>query len=224
MKTAILVDGAFFQKSGYIIWGKKTPKEEADWLIKYCHRHLKQGQDKVELYRIFYYDCIPSTKSIYNPLTSKIDDLSKSKMYQWNIEFINELKKRRKVALRLGKISDENATYMLKNDALKKLCNGKKTVEDLTQHDLYLNITQKGVDMKIGLDISTLALKKQVDQIILISGDSDFVPASKLARREGIDFILDPLWAHIKDDLWEHIDGLRCKVPNPKNNKLCEIK
>lgn len=39
MKTAILVDGAFFQKSGYNIGGEKTPKEEADWLIAYCHRH-----------------------------------------------------------------------------------------------------------------------------------------------------------------------------------------
>ncbi len=28
----------------------------------------------------------------------------------------------------------------------------------------------------------------QIDQIILIAGDSDFVPAAKLARREGIDF------------------------------------
>lgn len=42
----------------------------------------------------------------------------------------------------------------------------------------------------------------------MISGDSDFVPAAKLARREGIDFILDPLYAHIKSDLLEHIDGL----------------
>lgn len=63
--------------------------------------------------------------------------------------------------------------------------------------------------MKIGIDIASLAYKKQIDQIILISGDSDFVPAAKLARREGIDFILDPLWASIKPNLHEHIDGLR---------------
>ena len=63
--------------------------------------------------------------------------------------------------------------------------------------------------MRIGLDISSLAYKHQVDQIVLISGDSDFVPAAKLARREGIDFILDPLGAPIKPDLMEHIDGLR---------------
>ena len=68
---------------------------------------------------------------------------------------------------------------------------------------------QKGVDMRIGVDISSMAFKKQVNQIILIAGDSDFVPAAKLARREGIDFILDPMGNHIPDDLFEHIDGVR---------------
>ncbi len=63
--------------------------------------------------------------------------------------------------------------------------------------------------MKIGLDIASLAYKRLVDQIILIAGDSDFVPAAKLARREGIDFVLDPMWADIKANLFEHIDGLQ---------------
>ena len=62
--------------------------------------------------------------------------------------------------------------------------------------------------MKIGIDIASLAFKKQVERIVLIAGDSDFVPAAKLARREGIDFILDPLHSPIKPDLFEHIDGL----------------
>lgn len=34
--------------------------------------------------------------------------------------------------------------------------------------------------MRIGIDIASLAYKKQVEQIILIAGDSDFVPAAKL--------------------------------------------
>ena len=63
--------------------------------------------------------------------------------------------------------------------------------------------------MRIGIDIASMTYKKQVSQIILISGDSDFVPAAKLARREGVDFILDPMWASIKPDLYEHIDGLK---------------
>ena len=88
-------------------------------------------------------------------------------------------------------------------------CNGTLDFNSLKEKDFCLEIDQKGVDMKIGLDIASLAYKKQVDQIVLISGDSDFVSAAKLARREGIDFILDPLGAPIKPDLFEHIDGLR---------------
>jgi uncharacterized LabA/DUF88 family protein len=60
-----------------------------------------------------------------------------------------------------------------------------------------------------------MAYKKLVDQIILIAGDSDFVPAAKLARRDGIDFILDPMWATIRPDLHEHIDGLRSVLQCP---------
>lgn len=78
----------------------------------------------------------------------------------------------------------------------------------LTPNDIRLGLRQKGVDMRIGLDISTLTLKKQVDTIILVTGDSDFVPAAKLARREGVEFLLDPMWQSVRDDLHEHVDGI----------------
>lgn len=61
--------------------------------------------------------------------------------------------------------------------------------------------------MKIGLDIASLAFKKQVDKIVLIAGNSDFLPAAKLARTEEIDFVLDSLGAEIRDSLSLHIDG-----------------
>jgi uncharacterized LabA/DUF88 family protein len=44
--------------------------------------------------------------------------------------------------------------------------------------------------------------------MVLIAGDSDFVPAAKFARKEGVDFILDPMLNHIDSTLHEHIDGL----------------
>ena len=65
------------------------------------------------------------------------------------------------------------------------------------------------------LDIASLAYKGQINQLVLISGDSDFVPAAKLARREGIDFVLDPMWSTIRPDLHEHIDGLKSVCPRP---------
>jgi len=63
--------------------------------------------------------------------------------------------------------------------------------------------------MRLGLDVASLAYQRHVNQIVLISGDADFVPAAKLARRLGSDFILDPMWATIRPALYEHIDVLR---------------
>lgn len=117
------------------------------------------------------------------------------------------MSQKRKVALRLGNLNESETVYQLSYDKLKKLLSRKITLEDLKEEDFVLNMKQKGVDMMIGVGIASMAFKKQVDKIILIAGDSDFVPAAKLARREGIDFILDSLGASIKPSLSLHIDG-----------------
>lgn len=128
--------------------------------------------------------------------------------------FHEELKRFRKVALRFGRIANEGQ-WKIKANKVKLLLNGKIQVSDLVDTDVHYDARQKGVDIKIGLDISSLSYMKAVDQIILIAGDSDFVPAAKLARREGIDFVLDPMWNHINPDLHEHIDGLVSCWPRP---------
>lgn len=210
-KTAILVDGGFYRKRAAYLWGKKDAVARAKELNAYCTAHLrdKDGTESRQLYRIFYYDCAPlGRKSVYHPFRKANVDLDKTETSTWSRVFLEELKRRRKFALRLGELS-ERACYNLKPESTRKLLSGKCRLEDLTENDFVFIVQQKGVDMRIGIDISSLAYKRQVDQIILISGDSDFVPAAKLARREGIDFILDPMGANIKDDLFEHIDGLK---------------
>ncbi len=209
MKTAILVDGGFYRRRAQAVFGDTTASQRANELSDYCKRHLNTHGENSELYRIFYYDCPPSSKRIYHPFLKNQIDLGKTDLYEWTTQFFNELKRKRKFAIRLGKLAEEQAHYTINPAVVKKLCNGTITFSDLTEHDFCLQIDQKGVDMKIRLDIASLAYKKQVDQIVLISGDSDFVSAAKLARREGIDFVLDPLGAPIKPDLFEHIDALR---------------
>lgn len=222
IKTAILVDGGFFRKRIHKIQNINTPKDAATFLDAYCRRHLIERINGIQynhsLYRIFYYDCPPLSKSIYNPLTKTNDNLGKTALFTWVNEFLDEIKNKRKFAIRLGQISSTSAGYCLKSEPLKKLLSNKISLSDLTINDIYLNIGQKEVDMKIGLDIASMAYKSQVQQIVLISGDSDFVSAAKLARREGIDFILDPLGQHIKPDLTEHIDGLRTLDNSFKSN------
>ena len=214
-KVAILVDGGFYKKRAKTLFGELSAKDRADELVSYCFRHLKNKRGDDELYRIFYYDCRPSEKTVFHPLTKKVIDLSKEPIYKWNNEFFQELTSKRKVALRMGELLESSIGFCLNEKATKKLCRKEITVDNLTENDFYLDIVQKGVDMRIGLDIASLAFKKLVDKIILIAGDSDFVPAAKHARREGIDFILDPLWQPIKPSLQEHIDGLETKTPKP---------
>lgn len=219
-KIAILVDGGFYRRRAQSLWGEKTAEERANELIDYCHRHLSEGRKdrwSYDLYRIFYYDCPPMEKKVFHPLQKKTVDFGKSDLYIWMTEFLSELKGKRKVALRLGSLAESQACYTLRPDAVKKLCNGSLSVDQLEDNHFTLDVSQKGVDMKIGIDISSLAYKKQVEKIVLISGDSDFVPAAKLARREGIDFVLDPMWQDIKPELFEHIDGLRTVAPRPKH-------
>ena len=209
IKTAILVDGGFYRKRAIALWGHKTPAERADELNDYCYKHLHDKYENRYLYRVFYYDCPPTNKNIYNPITQKTVCLGKTSEYSWMTSFLNELKHHRKFALRMGRISDTQIHYFLKPEPTKNLLRGDLDIKEITQNDLDLNLEQKGVDMRIGVDISSLVFKQQVNQIILISGDSDFVPAAKQARREGIDFILDPMHSPIKDDLFEHIDGMK---------------
>ena len=213
LNTAILVDGGFYRIRANHLFGKKTAQERAEELEQYCKLHLHQGKHcEAELYRIFYYDCPPCDKNIYHPFTQKNVNLKKSDLYQWMNTFLTELKSKRKFALRMGRLSDNDLGYVLKPDIVKALFSGKKDFSQITEDDFKLDIKQKAMDMKLGTDIASMVLKKQVNQIILIAGDSDFVPAAKLARREGVDFILDPMGQRINDDLNEHIDGIRSKI------------
>lgn len=225
LKTAVLVDGGFYRKRASFIWGKKTAGERANELQQYCSKHITGFRNENrQLYRIFYYDCPPLAKTVYHPLLKSNVNFGKSETYRWTLAFFDELKRKRKFALRLGLLSDEYAGFNIRQEKLKQLLKGSITIDDLCEEDFNVTFEQKGVDMRIGIDIASLAYKKQVNQIILISGDSDFVPAAKLARREGIDFILDPMGSQIKPDLFEHIDGIQSKTKSNKFVKNSEDK
>lgn len=209
IKVAVLIDGGFFIKRYNALYNKagdKTAEMIANDLYTISHTHVGKNN---YLYRIFYYDCIPFGKKIHNPISRKCIDFAKTEEAIKRRDLINEMRKKRKVALRLGNIK-ESRRWILYDRVMDKLLKNQMSFDEIQENDVYYDLHQKGIDMKIGVDIASLALKRFVDKIVLISGDSDFVPAAKLARREGIDFVLDPMHSeHIENDLYEHIDGLK---------------
>ena len=100
--------------------------------------------------------------------------------YKWMTSFHNELANKRKVALRMGSLQERGSSFRIKTKSMNKLCRKEITVDNLETSDFEPNFVQKGVDMRIGLDIASLAYKEQVNQIVLIAGDSDFIPAASM--------------------------------------------
>jgi len=213
-----LIDGGFMIRRFRSCYPKRDhtdPLVVAKTAFELALSHLEEkNHSRRDLYRIFFYDCPPLQKLAHLPVTRKSVNFARTPQAVFRITLHDELRKLRKVALRLGHLMDR-AEWKLKEGKLKLLLGGILRFEELSDEDFEYEATQKGVDMRIGLDIASLSFKKQVDQIILVAGDSDFVPAAKLARREGIDFILDPMWHPIHPSLNEHVDGVRSTCPNP---------
>lgn len=212
--TAVLVDGAFFLKRYPRSYGRNhLPERIAKNLFTMCIDHL---DDKNDLYRILFYDCPPIAKKAHNPVSGAAIDFSKTPDFAFRNQLHRELVKLRKLALRMGRIGEAGGGWIIKPGPTKALLAGRLSLDQLTDDDVTYSMSQKGVDMRIGLDIASLAHKRLVRRIVLVTGDADFVPAAKHARREGIDVILDPMWQPISGDLFEHIDGLQTKCPKPR--------
>ncbi|AXK83803.1 NYN domain-containing protein [Pseudolabrys taiwanensis] len=154
------------------------------------------------LLRVYFYDAPPASGRLTNPLDGTALDLGSHPHYRANVALQQGLEMQPDFALRQGDTAVHG--WALGNAAMQNLAkNGART---LAAADLVPNIEQKGVDLRIGLDIARLSLGKLVDIIVVVTGDSDMVPAFKFARREGVRVYLDHLGHGVKRALKAHVD------------------
>lgn len=219
-KVAFFVDGGFFINRLRFFNRKYFPSKELtpSIAVKLLRRLIKSHQERLtperDRYRSYYYDAPPFDKQIRYPLPSKPEhktpgtkNYKKEPSYIFQTELHKLLGTERKMALRMGKLSNSH-DWQLKHYSLQELFKQRKTFSDLTNDDFYLDIKQKGVDSRIGMDITSIALKGLADTVILMACDADFIPVAKLARTQGVDVILDPMHSDKADkDLIRHIDG-----------------
>lgn len=213
--VAVFVDAGFFvRKFTKIADPKMTadPKRLAKAMWHYWIKHVDRKNGE-ELYRIYFYDCPPLTHKAHHPISNRLIDFSKSEITKYNNAFHEELLHQPYVACRMGHLSTVgNEWGFIRKDSIhsfNKLIRGEIDVTQIDPNNVSIRPIQKGVDMKLGIDITSVVLKNLADKIVLISGDSDFVPAAKLARIEGAHFILDSMGRKVKGALAEHIDGLK---------------
>lgn len=232
MPTAVVIDGAYFLRRFKHRYPELDHENPADvvlgvmWLAA-AHIAIRGGIDpnahvqssdghklfdtswteSTDLYRIFFYDCPPLTKRVHYPISKRHLNLAQTPEAKSRLEIHKELLRVRKVALRLGRLNDQFGWRPRPHVVERWLEN--PAVFAPQDDDFEIDTVQKGVDMRLGLDIAAMAFKRQVDQIVMVAADADFVPAVKLARREGIDVVLDPMGGHAAADLVQHADGVR---------------
>ena len=207
-KVSFIVDGGYFTKSFSYHCGRfphpEDVKSYVDVLRKYVDTKFSSGHSS--LYRVFFYNCAPLSGKIKNPLDQSDFDLSDTKVFKENQRLQDGLKKLPFFALRLGKLLNPDgwSGWTLKTKIIK-LANRSSPLQ---ASDLKPSISQKGVDMRIGLDIASIAAKKTCDRLILISGDTDMIPAMKLARKEGLQVCLHTFQKVVVPDMHAHTDVL----------------
>lgn len=199
-KTAVLMDLGFVLQKLYQLLGNRhaTAIEVREFALRCI------AADE-ELFRVYCYHCNPYDQQRTHPFTRAVVDFAATPQFAGMSRLIRELKVLDNIAFRAGELSFDG--WAVKKSAANDIM---ATGRALTDADFAPTLRQKLVDMKIGLDIAWLASKRIVDRIILVTTDSDFIPAMKFARREGVQVVLVTL-GHllIKRELKEHSDELR---------------
>lgn len=157
----------------------------------------KTGADcKDILFRVYYYDCSPYGGKVKKPGDTVETDFSTTKAYTVKERVLKLLAQKERFAVRLGELSFDGWNQVERTDPTTG-----KTVTDYTP-----KLRQKGVDMKVGLDMALMALKHTVDKVVLVAGDSDFIAPMKFVRKEGLQVYLYSMGHKVKARLTEHCD------------------
>ena len=196
MKTAYMIDGGFFIKKFQDTFGRQkilSAKYVCDFVRSFNTIHNNND----EIHRVFYYDCKPFDGVRASPVTKSTVNFKNTPLYHQRIALIDGLRFSDRVSVRLGTLSYRG--WALKMKAIKR-------GPPYTDSDYAPNLEQKGVDIKIGLDMTWTSVSKNAEKIVLFTADSDFVSVMKFARIQGLQVTLCPFGHGVHDRLREHSD------------------
>ena len=197
-RYAILIDGGYAKRKLGHPPNFATAEDFRALIDAICAHESLRG---LRLHRVYYYDSQPLESAHDKPLGGGKVEFALEPVANRSKQLFEHLWRLPFVALRLGELSFEG--WAIKGKLLDR---AKGETLHVKHTDLHPAISQKGVDMRIGMDIAALTLKKQAQVIVLVTGDSDFVPAMKFARREGAQLFLVPLGQRLRPSMHEHTD------------------
>jgi uncharacterized LabA/DUF88 family protein len=187
-KIVLMIDGGFLRVAARHA-GKHYDPAFIESFSKIC------SSEDEELFRVLYYDCAPYQGQQKLPVSGLAQTFAGTD--QWLLD----LARKDLFAVRRGVLKFRG--YKLKRVPVTGIA-------ALTDADFYPDFEQKGVDMRIGLDIASYSALKCVDRIGLVTADTDCVPAMKLARKSGAQVVLIALpGSAVPGELAQHSDFIR---------------
>jgi uncharacterized LabA/DUF88 family protein len=168
--VAVLIDGGFVR-----VLAKKVGHVYDPAFIERFSKNCAV-QDE-EIMRILYYDCAPYNGQARLPVSGNTHHFTGSD--QW----LTDLSRKDLFAVRRGvlKFRGYKPTHI-------PIAGGA-----LQDADFSPDFEQKGVDMRIGLDIAIYSATRAVDRIVLVSNDTDCIPAMKHGRKAGLQIVIAQL-------------------------------
>jgi len=173
MKIAILIDGGHVRALAQMAQRRYTPELVAS-LAHSC------AVENEQIMRILYYDCAPYSGTVKLPVSGKSHD------FKGNDRWCKDLAAKELFAVRLGTLKFRG--YKPKRIPIKH--------ENPSDDDFKPDFEQKGVDMRIGLDIALFSVTQAAERILIITGDTDCIPAMKHGRKAGLQMALVSLPEH----------------------------
>lgn len=212
MKHVILIDGGFLKQKYHKAFHRRIEAGNISNLSNILSTTHASGFD---LLRIYYYDSPPLDFSIRTPISNTVEDLKGNPVYNHQSTLLDELKKTNYISVREGTLKFRG--WKLKKSILDGFKRSGPCSQTVSDSWFEPNIQQKGVDTKIGLDMAWISFNGVADRVILVTGDSDFVPAIKAARRNGVQVILCTLDHGVAINLLNNVDVID---PTPINQLI----
>lgn len=169
-KIVVMLDGGHLR-----VHAKKAGKNfDPDYIEKIG---LASSIATETIHRIMYYDCAPFVGSAIQPVSGT------RRTFGGSDEWLKRLSYKDLFSVRLGVLKFRG--FVL-NDNKIPYTPG----QPLTDADFHPDFEQKGVDMRIGIDMANVSSNRSVDLIALATNDTDCIPAMKHARRSGLQVAL----------------------------------
>ena len=183
--AVVLVDGGFLRT----VSRRAGRTYDPDFIEAFSASCVTRDETLV---RILYYDCAPYSGIVRKPISGD------ERRFAGSDSWMNVLASKDLFAVRRGVLKFRG--WQPKGRL------SQPPVDD----DYAPRFEQKGVDMRIGLDVASYAFPRLVERIVLVSNDTDCVPALKLARKHGLQtVVIQPGGKAAAAELRYHADFVR---------------